>query len=287
MAIDPAAGKIYWADNSGAIRVGNLNGTGSPQNLGTNYASEDLPQGVAIDPAAGKIYWTDVSSGAIRVGNLNGTGSPQNLGTNYTSENAPDFAALLRAPSGLGAPVITGGASVPSALHCSQGTWAADLLGAFLYRAPRSFTYQWSVGGKDITGATTNSYTATAPGSYSCHVTATNAAGNASQASASFTVNSFTVNSPKPPKPQITKARISSKHHTAKFTFRAASASSFQCALVKRPKGKHKKKPKPKYRACKSPKTYKHLKPGKYTFQVRALTGGVPGTPASKNFKIT
>ena len=32
-------------------------------------------------------------------------------------------------------------------LTCKNGTWAPDLLGAFLYRAPASFAYQWTLNG--------------------------------------------------------------------------------------------------------------------------------------------
>jgi DNA-binding beta-propeller fold protein YncE len=73
VAIDPAAGRIYWADTtSGAIRVANLDGSGA-RDL---YAGENQPAGVAIDPATGKIYWANAVSGtgAIRVGNLDGSG---------------------------------------------------------------------------------------------------------------------------------------------------------------------------------------------------------------------
>ena len=77
VAIDPATGKLYWADyTAGAIRVANLNGAGSPQNL---YTGENSPQGIAIDPAAGKLYWAETGAGAIRVANLDGTGSPTTL----------------------------------------------------------------------------------------------------------------------------------------------------------------------------------------------------------------
>src|SRR2546425_1275479 len=45
-AVDLAAEKIYWASaSSGAVRVGNLDGSGTPQNLGANYASESFPAG--------------------------------------------------------------------------------------------------------------------------------------------------------------------------------------------------------------------------------------------------
>jgi hypothetical protein len=75
VAIDPAAGKIYWANavtGSGAIRVGNLDGSGRAQNL---FSNESYPVGVTIDPAAGKIYWGSYDTFKIRVGNLDGTGA--------------------------------------------------------------------------------------------------------------------------------------------------------------------------------------------------------------------
>src|SRR5262249_31987241 len=140
VAVDPAAGKIYWVDNgSGEIRVANLNGSGSPATLYTDTATADDPLGVAIDPAAGKIYWTETASARIRVGNLDGTGSPSTLFTDPGT--FPGFLALLRSPEAAGAPVLSGGSMTGSTLSCSQGTWAADLLGTFLYRAPASFTY--------------------------------------------------------------------------------------------------------------------------------------------------
>ncbi len=91
-----------------------------------------------------------------------------------------------------------------------------------------------------------------------------------------------------PPGTKITKAKISSKHHQATFSFKAiGTATGFQCALVRTPKAHH-KKPKPSFSACRSPKTYKHLKPGKYTFEVRALNAaGADPTPAKKSFTIT
>jgi hypothetical protein len=87
---------------------------------------------------------------------------------------------------------------------------------------------------------------------------------------------------------KIAKTVISSRHHRAKFKFKStgAGATGFQCALSKRPNGKH-NKAKPRYRSCTSPKTYKHLKAGHYTFLVRAVSGGIAGTAASKSIKIS
>ena len=183
LAIDPAAGKLYWTNEfAGTVRVGNLDGTGAA-NL---YAGEGDVGGVAIDPAAGKIYWSNWNLGTVRVGSLDGTAPAQSL---YTGENDPWFLALLRAPFGTGSPQVSGGAGVGQSLSCSPGSWAADLVSGFLYRAPRSLAYQWTVNGAPIAGATTSSVSVSSPGEYRCQETATNAAGSTSQASAPTTVS--------------------------------------------------------------------------------------------------
>jgi hypothetical protein len=79
------------------------------------------------------------------------------------------------------------------------------------------------------------------------------------------------------PKVTITKGPAkSSKATTAKFRFTAtpATGAKFECKLDSA-----------KWAKCTSPKTYKKLKPGKHTFQVRAVAGGLTG-PATK-FKFT
>ena len=54
VAVDPAAGKVYWTDlGGGRVRVGNLNGTGAS----TLFGDESSPGGLAIDPGANEIYW--------------------------------------------------------------------------------------------------------------------------------------------------------------------------------------------------------------------------------------
>jgi hypothetical protein len=86
---------------------------------------------------------------------------------------------------------------------------------------------------------------------------------------------------------KLTKASINSKHHTARFAFKATGATSFQCALIRLPAGKkHKQAPTPHFSSCKSPKTYKHLKNAKYKFELRALDAAGKGPVASKSFTI-
>ena len=90
VAIDLAAGRIYWPDaTSGTIRVANLDGSGA-QNL---YSGESSPASVAIDPSAGLIYWANAvpGSGAIRVANLDGSGAARTL---FAGEDWPDGVAI-------------------------------------------------------------------------------------------------------------------------------------------------------------------------------------------------
>ena len=98
---------------------------------------------------------------------------------------------------------------------------------------------------------------------------------------------------------KITTAKIDAKKGTARFTFSAPGAiTGYQCALQRaasKPKRRHAaaskkakgKAPKPKFAACKSVKAYKRLKPGKYSFRVRALDSlGPDAKPAKRSFKI-
>ena len=83
-----------------------------------------------------------------------------------------------------------------------------------------------------------------------------------------------------PPVPQtkITKGPKAKTHATtAKFKFTSSEkGSTFECKLDKK-----------KFKPCKSPKTYKKLKPGKHVFKVRAVKAGVADpTPAKRKFKI-
>ena len=182
-----AGGKVYWAAlGSGEIRVGNADGTSAAP----LFSGEDGPGGVAVDPDAGKLYWAGWSSGDIRVGNLDGSGTASTL---FDGNAFQLFPALLRAPAATGPPTISGGASFGDPLSCSAGTWASDLLGAFLFRAPSTLSYQWQRDGSDIPGASSSSLTWTEPGAYTCRVTASNQAGSTEQTSASFNVSLLSI----------------------------------------------------------------------------------------------
>jgi CSLREA domain-containing protein len=81
-----------------------------------------------------------------------------------------------------------------------------------------------------------------------------------------------------PPKVTITKApKAKSSKTTAKFKFKSNEAGSkFQCKLDKG-----------KFKTCRSPKTYKKLKPGKHVFKVRATDkAGNVSKPAKRKFTI-
>ena len=92
--------------------------------------------------------------------------------------------------------------------------------------------------------------------------------------------------SPNPPNTKIFGVKIDQANGSATFEFKsvggtAKATSGFQCALLK------KKHAKPKFKACKSPKKYKHLKPHGYIFEVRGFNAnGRDPTPAKKNFRI-
>jgi glucose/arabinose dehydrogenase len=82
----------------------------------------------------------------------------------------------------------------------------------------------------------------------------------------------------KPPNTLLGKHPPKTTHsRVAKFSFRASSAGArFSCKLDGKPKA-----------ACRSPKTYKKLKPGRHTFKVWASANGkTDATPAKFRWKI-
>jgi DNA-binding beta-propeller fold protein YncE len=183
IALDPVAGRVYWANNSAnTIAWANVDNSDVGDRLMTGDATVSAPLGVAVDPAAGRIYW-----GNAGVEPRISFATPDGTGRDLIKDSNPGGASfpVLLAPSPVGTPAIAGAAAPLAVLSCSTGTWAPDLVGSYLYRAPQSFSYQWSRNGADIPGATQGSVASDpAGGDYRCRVTATNHAGSAAQTSA-------------------------------------------------------------------------------------------------------
>jgi hypothetical protein len=76
-----------------------------------------------------------------------------------------------------------------------------------------------------------------------------------------------------PPTTSISKAKV--KGSVATFHFRGTNATRFECKFDRKP-----------FRTCKSPQTYRKLKPGRHRFAVRAVgSGGRDESPAVRKFK--
>jgi len=95
-----------------------------------------------------------------------------------------------------------------------------------------------------------------ADGSYTFRVRATDPAGNSTTATRSFTVDTRVPNTKITGGPKAVTTKRS-----ARFKFKSSEpGSSFKCKLDRR-----------RFKPCKSPKTYRHLKRGKHAFKVRAI----------------
>ena len=89
VAVDHAAGKIYWANfDASTIRVANLDGTGVAATLFAEPPGSG-PSGLVIDRAAGKIYWTNQFANQVRTANLDGSGTASTLFGGADAGNQP------------------------------------------------------------------------------------------------------------------------------------------------------------------------------------------------------
>lgn len=195
VALDGAGGRLYYGNFSSADRIAyiNLDGSGSAD-LDTSPVTPHRPHGVAIDPAAGRIYWPNFDANTISFANLGGGGGGD-LPTSGATPIGPDLPVLLEAPVGARPPAISRAPGRGSTFKCTHDTWAPDLFASLLYRAPQSFSYQWSENGHVVAGATSRSIPARSVGNYRCQVTAKNTAGAHSQTSARYAL--FRVGKPK------------------------------------------------------------------------------------------
>jgi hypothetical protein len=192
LALDPVARRLYWANigtstsPANVISYANLDGSGGAD-LTITGVPVTVPVGVAIDPSARKIYWANQGANRISVADLDGSDA-RDLVTGAASLSGSRSPVLLKAPSGTGAPGITGDSTAGSVLSCSPGSWAPDLLGSWVYRAPGSIAYSWTRDGAAIPGASGNTYASKAAGEYRCTASASNPAGSSSQTSVAHAV---------------------------------------------------------------------------------------------------
>ncbi len=111
-------------------------------------------------------------------------------------------------------------------------------------------------------------------GAHAFEVRAKDALGNTSLASR----RAWSVDTVAPPTTIGTKPKAKTTARTAKFTFKSEKGAKFECKLDKAA-----------FKACKSGVTYKRLKVGKHTLQVRAkdLAGNLDKTPAKFSWRVT
>jgi alpha-tubulin suppressor-like RCC1 family protein len=91
----------------------------------------------------------------------------------------------------------------------------------------------------------------------------------------------------------ITRAKVVPRKRLATFSFSAPGAvTGYECMLVSRGHhrkraGRSAKKRKRRFTGCTSPRRYRHLKPTRYTFRVRALDIlGADTHPAKRKFRL-
>jgi DNA-binding beta-propeller fold protein YncE len=279
-AVDPAAGRLYWSEgNDNRFAYTGLLG-GTRNILDTTGAFVTSSYGFAIDPTLNKIYWPNYDNDAKPANGLGFASLSGGGGGNISPTapfNGPQDLLVLKSPTGNGAPTIT--RSTPSSLNCSQGSWAADFAGSFVYQAPHTIAYQWTLNGAALPGATAATLIATAPGSYACTVTAANQAGSASQASgAAVGVKAAKVKLTVKPKKAKAKAG-----KTAKFKVQVLNQGDLQTGNAK----VCVKVPKKARKALKAPKCKKVGKVGARKKRNAKLNLKVKKGAAAGSYKVT
>lgn len=194
MALDGPRNRLFYADQSlNHIVVASTDGSAAPRVL---YTGLDTPQGVAYDAATDELFWADYATSRIRRAPADGSGP---VTTVLTQPGGVYQLVLLRAPSRLASPAVTGAGTVGAPLTCAPGQWAQEVPGSFVHRPAPTFSYRWARDGAAIDGANAATYTPTATGAHRCAVTATNAAGTAEAESPGVDVSSAPA--PGPPAP--------------------------------------------------------------------------------------
>jgi hypothetical protein len=92
LAIDKKNGKLYICDFDQYIKVGNLDGSGTPQILWdkNKFIAMSAPSNIFLDTDKGKIYWCDENADQVVEANSDGTGTPVVLFDNSDGVDRPD-----------------------------------------------------------------------------------------------------------------------------------------------------------------------------------------------------
>jgi TolB protein len=269
----PDGQKIVYEDSTNGLSVMNADGS-NPTPIHNISAQPIMAQDPTWSPDGKKLAFYFVAGGAGSEGIFTvpavGDGDPQNvikLPTDFQSVY-PSWAAagavmqrtVTVSKAGTGSGTVT---SSPAGIDCGATCSAqfADGSSVTLTAAAGSgSTFEgWSGGGCSGTGT--------------CMLVL--------NGDVNVTASFAHQPPPVPPNTKLGKAKISSKKRTASFAFTGVgTTTTFQCALAH-------KHAKPAFHSCASPKRYRHLKPGSYTFEVRALNGTLADpTPAKKKFTI-
>jgi hypothetical protein len=245
VAVDPAAQRLYvqgLQNGEEGLFWLSLAGLGGGTVDRTNAAIEE-PYGLAFDPSIGRFYWGNYDSemgvpAAIGTATLT-TGGGGGINITAPVVAGPQDPIVLKSPTAVSAPQVSASGT---SLSCSTGAWSQNYVGSYVYGAPESYGYQWSKDGQSIAGATGTTLDATASGSYTCAVTATNQFGSAVQASAGYTVTiappvtptpaSFALVSASKKKVKVAAGKAATLALTLKNAGGMASSSSTVCVKL-------------------------------------------------------
>jgi hypothetical protein len=193
LAVDSAAGRVYFIGGN-EIGFANVNGGGGGD-LALAGATVKSPWGLAFDPSLNRLYWGNEGNAEVRTnafGFVNVGGNSGGITVAAAPIANPQDPVILKSPTGTGVPTVARNPQHPAELACSTGSWGADAPGGFVYQAPRTFAYQWTVDGA-VLGSGPDRISATKAGTYACTVTATNQTGSVAQTSGGIGVKATKV----------------------------------------------------------------------------------------------
>lgn len=268
------ASSIYWATVPGKIGRANINGTGKNLEFITG-ASE--PCGVAVD--SGHLYWADIVTGVpAYIGRAGLDGFNKELtyvtipGTSFPCGVAVNSANIFWGDFGffgngtrIGRVTISGSGADPSFIGDASGPCGIALDGTHLYWANG---VTGTIARANSDGTAVNESFISTGNEQPCGVAVDSLAPPQSLPTSVIPVPRTTIE--RGPGGKLGQG-------IARFSFRSSvTGSSFECRLDR---GKR--------AACRSPKRYAHLGPGRHVFRVWAIdAAGRDPTPAKRSFRV-